>query len=714
MTSVTRRRGTAAAQRSRSMGGCSTCRERHNKCDETRPRCQVCERLGLECAGYDARISFIFEGCESTADSIKDTAHNAPLFRRPLYTDLERQSMSEQLILSCPRTVNEILSLLDSEGFERDEPAPRDIDIVQGPFGVFSLENSASHAVDPASSDTPSSSMTPVAPVDPFAAQIIETAVFLDRNEFLGDGVDLESDKVFSYEELSSPLDQLCDLQADQAMFTSEIDLGNGDICPNEAFTPSLPMSSISLVPPDATFLLSHYRDVVINFLSPLQYKKSPWRTMFLPSAMNTLATLTLGQSPNNASFCIFSAILATSASHLGNTVFAAANQYWNNRSERYFSIAQQSLKLALKDEALKSPPKKAKYKEILMSLLSMTTASIFSGLWKHTRCYLLDAEKLIRQRGLPKRHKSRKVRLLHHCYAYMRVMHETTVLASGEQEIESSQPSERYVDKSPLRVQKWDGRLDQRLLMNKESDLGENDLLLAVPGRWDSTLYPSMYGLPESFLVMLSETLRLANERITLQRTPDDCKLTWKQYLFRAKILEKCVCSWEPTVPGYPEPNNTSVSDALVALNRRLVDCMLHAMHQALIIYFYRMIHDIDPFILQDRVAEALEYLLEWEHLKEDARECAAPFAWTGFIVACEALDQATQEKFSTWFSTCAKRSGIKTFQVAHQIAQQIWTRRQEASAANPIVNYMIKWPKGRVPAFLFCLLSSSNRNVH
>ncbi|KAJ9259050.1 transcriptional regulator family: Fungal Specific TF [Paecilomyces variotii] len=693
------------------MGGCSTCRERHNKCDETRPRCQVCERLGLECAGYDARISFIFEGCESTADSIKDTAHNGPLFRRPLYTELERQLMSEQLILSCPRTVNEILSLLDFEGFERDEPAPRDIDIIQGPFGVFSLENSASHAVHPASSDTPSSSMTPVAPVDPLAAQIIETAVFLDRNEFLGDGVDLESDKGPSYEELSSPLDQLCDLEADQAMFTSEIDLGNGDIWPNEAFTPSLPMSSISLVPPDATFLLSHYRDVVINFLSPLQYKKSPWQTMFLPSAMNTLATLTLGKSPNNASFCIFSAILATSASHLGNTVFAAANQYWNNRSERYFSIAQQSLKLALKDEAQKSPPKKAKYKEILMSLLSMTTASIFSGLWKHTRCYLLDAEKLIRQRGLPKRHKSRKVRLLHHCYAYMRVMHETTVLASGEQEIESSQPSERCVDQSPLRVQNWDGRLDQRLLMNKESDLGENDLLLAVPGRWDSTLYPSMYGLPESFLVMLSETLRLANERITLQRTPNDSKLTWKQYLFRAKILEKCVCSWEPTVPGYPEPNNTSVSDALVALNHRLVDCMLHAMHQALIIYFYRMIHDIDPFILQDRVTEALEYLLEWEQLKEDARECAAPFAWTGFIVACEALDQATQEKFSAWFSTCAKRSGIKTFQVAHQIAQQIWTRRQEASAANSLSELhlsMAHRPRDSISFLLALILES------
>ncbi|KAB8070887.1 hypothetical protein BDV29DRAFT_180038 [Aspergillus leporis] len=56
----------------------------------------------------------------------------------------------------------------------------------------------------------------------------------------------------------------------------------------------------------------------------------------------------------------------------------------------------------------------------------------------------LLDYENWIRFRGIPKTRKWRMVRLLHHCYVYLRVFYESTSIsylrASGvQQELDAS-----------------------------------------------------------------------------------------------------------------------------------------------------------------------------------------------------------------------------------------------------------------------------------
>ncbi|CAE6444573.1 unnamed protein product [Rhizoctonia solani] len=45
----------------RSRGGCSTCKSKHRRCDQTKPDCQQCENSGLKCSGY-AFITFDPEG----------------------------------------------------------------------------------------------------------------------------------------------------------------------------------------------------------------------------------------------------------------------------------------------------------------------------------------------------------------------------------------------------------------------------------------------------------------------------------------------------------------------------------------------------------------------------------------------------------------------------------------------------------------------------
>jgi hypothetical protein len=46
-------------KRQRTFTGCRTCRRRRVKCDEQKPTCGHCERLKLECEGYDALLQWL-------------------------------------------------------------------------------------------------------------------------------------------------------------------------------------------------------------------------------------------------------------------------------------------------------------------------------------------------------------------------------------------------------------------------------------------------------------------------------------------------------------------------------------------------------------------------------------------------------------------------------------------------------------------------------
>ncbi|KZL64557.1 C6 finger domain-containing protein [Colletotrichum tofieldiae] len=42
----------------RSRGGCSNCKRRKRKCDETRPDCRACQRRGIQCEGYNTMLKW--------------------------------------------------------------------------------------------------------------------------------------------------------------------------------------------------------------------------------------------------------------------------------------------------------------------------------------------------------------------------------------------------------------------------------------------------------------------------------------------------------------------------------------------------------------------------------------------------------------------------------------------------------------------------------
>ena len=66
--------------------------------------------------------------------------------------------------------------------------------------------------------------------------------------------------------------------------------------------------------------------------------------------------------------------------------------------------------------------------------------------------------------------------------------------------------------DNLRLQARSW-GNLNAQFRLSKDSEFGENDLHCSVPRLWSPTLYPGIFGLSETWLVLLSQVIRLGNE---------------------------------------------------------------------------------------------------------------------------------------------------------------------------------------------------------
>jgi arginine metabolism regulation protein II len=138
--------------------------------------------------------------------------------------------------------------------------------------------------------------------------------------------------------------------------------------------------TNMSKIPVEARLLLDYYSSHVIDVMSMSPGQKPPWKTIHLPCAMSALAEiLVYGETKSLAKMALFHALLSVSSFHLGLTEKNSNGrlQYWHERGFLHKAKAETYLRSAL-DERL---PKAArgKYKEILMSFLSMVTIGVGS-----------------------------------------------------------------------------------------------------------------------------------------------------------------------------------------------------------------------------------------------------------------------------------------------------------------------------------------------
>ncbi|KAF5649062.1 ARG81-like transcription factor [Fusarium tjaetaba] len=664
-------------RRTRSFGGCVTCRSRRVKCDEGRPGCSMCKISGLDCGGYSKDIFFDFDDPSSTG---------VARFRRPLLTEQERERLSEQIAQDVPpELAGWHLSQLDEEC----EKTSTDLQISRGPFGAFRITQ-----------QLPSDSLSTLDDIGEDVIEVPEIHAVEEEDQLLlpdfGDDVEVitstldfatgtthrDAEHQISGQDnaLVPRTDWLKTLES--LPVTSWLDPGHFDLPdwwdpvamgietavpwvgesasaqkPPSPFarsstielgSPRLYLSHLSPssgsvssqvdtdVPRDAVLLVKHYATIVLRGLTPYRHSKTPWHVLFLPHVKSCLAALTLGEKMDHASLCAFYGTLSISAFSLGGI---HGSTKWLDQGTAYYQKAHFHVCLMLKTAY--DIPKTAKYKSILMALLTMVQIAILSGNRDEAEYFFLETEKFIRTKGLNRR-KSRKVRLLHHCYVFERLSHESTFTQNTlnldhrnrvREAIEASGASAYSQDSLSFRLTTW-SNLDQEIHKVKGQEEGENDLHLQHPGIWSATLYPEIFGVPELHLFMLSLVIRLAREKEQNQDELINSGLTLKEFMARAKAVERWIKQlhvlrqsiWMVEAPVDPE-HRQSVN---------LLNSLANTMQHALSVYFYRRIYDLDPSMLQKHVLGVRDRLLEFDVSDAGMGYGSLRLIWPAFVAAC------------------------------------------------------------------------------
>ncbi|CRL17404.1 Protein of unknown function DUF3468 [Penicillium camemberti] len=585
-------------------------------------------------------------------------AGNAARHRHPIFTDVERRDMTLEIVSSVPDQ-NPDQAIVDLESFDSDISCSNPPSLFRGPFGAFRYPQPLHIEPSPLDRDE-----LPPSFVDWFE-KLEELPIEEDSNQ-----------TVLSLDALDAlNADYTGDLISEEPSLEPPQSTG-ADFHELSLLVELNPYLSVGNV--EGWSLLSHYKDRIVPLISPLRRgKETPWMSLVIPCAMETVAELMLNGSSNHARLALLNAVWSTSAFHLGNNSVACL-EHWKASGGIYLTRAQYHFQRCMEESCI-SATKMSKYKEILMAMLSLSNAFMIKGDPEMRRAYLVQTEKLICVKGLSQPALSANKRALHHCYAYMRIMAETTCIADRL----TMNPTATSDTLRHNTIYGGDFRVYPNLIfstttmsMEKDPGMAQRDLHLAIPGRWSSTLFPTLYGIDEIFLMLLSQVIRLANERdLSMMSDAAESRLSLKEFWTRAKGLEKAI----DHLLSITNPSCVQPYDGTLAV---VVTATAQAMYTALSIFFHRRIYEIDPLMLQDKVAAIRGYLIQIQREESHQKDSSnAALIWPAFITACEAVTPELQVFFSSWFDNCARTTALVHASVAQQIFETIWTKRRDVS---------------------------------
>ncbi|CAF3502421.1 unnamed protein product [Fusarium graminearum] len=710
------------SRRTHSFGGCKTCRKRHLKCDQSLPKCNRCTQAGLACEGFTPALRWLISTGREVYDRQPTQAAEVgaeQYSRRHLFTEADRELMSNALLKNVPYTVTAALNQIDEEskGLDVHDDAASICEV--GPFQVFKFESSqsATTAISDHVSfnemdlDTLSEPQTQdfSEPIDNDPDQLVDETVV--PNDFSTTSLDfLHWGDLFTWDVsvLDNPpqlpyenFDALpMSINWPEESFSESLDT----MIPFEPVTDDVAWPQLDLKT-DAPLLLKHFNDDVISQMGSLPInEKSAWRTLHYPSAIMTLSELTMLEVNKDqikrANLSTFYALIAVSAFHLSlNPItfpsLARPGDHWESVSSRTYEAAKQHLRVSLEKES-QPGPNKAKYKEQLMGISAVLATALLSGNETDTRWCLTEMERLISWRGLTKPSISRRARLLHNIYAWMRIVSESlNVFHDENHAIEtpftrSNGNGSANTSKSaavPVQSINPDMTLDNflhlepRKLHGQKAKRDIKDIHLADVSQDHENMYMQIYGVPETWLSLVSQITRLANvmDRLSAQKKPDAEALMAIQP--RASYLENAVCLFRSR-HGKGSPSMSASPNSAPGGTPHMH--MVRALASALVIFFYRRIRKVNPLVLQDSVNDVVDSLHAFDEALERNNLLGPGTAWPAFIAGAEARGRQRID-IAEWLDKGFSRSGFESYKSSKEVLSEVWRRRDAAGGGMP-----------------------------
>ncbi|KAL3460782.1 fungal-specific transcription factor domain-containing protein [Aspergillus heterothallicus] len=300
-----------------------------------------------------------------------------------------------------------------------------------------------------------------------------------------------------------------------------------------------------------------------------------------------------------------------------------------------------------------------------------MTTFAMLCEKQPDTRALILATESFIRLRGLVKPYISRRARLLHHMYTWMRILTKTQ---KGDQlqppaEIEfGSVRIDHFLRIEPVKSYNNDLNIDEV----KDTESGLEDIHLKVSRTFQGAMHMEIYGISETWLSLLSQTTRLANvlDRIRQQQqgsiTPE-AQVTLQR---RATHLEDMICSF------------TSRQSSQGHAGNRLQQPMVRALNCALVLYFYRRVRAVNPCILQEHVTQIIDAIREFDAALASHGLEGPGTGWPAFMADCEAIGAERRDWPLQWVEQAGAKCRFPAWRRAREIMVEVWRRRDEGGA--------------------------------
>lgn len=618
--------------------------------------------MGIVCEGYGLNLRWkdplsTDQGPDARTGLQENNTGSAPAFPTPVSVSSDSQLST---VFTAPTTGSAGNSLKEA-----------------GPFGSFNVADSHQHASAGLNAPSQIPSMA-FAPTDPLPD--------LDYSLQWADLFELDFDGVAPIDTLplGNMFAPLAGINTDGSLQQTMTNSHN----PADLEAAEVPHDILL----DAQHLLKHFQDQVIPAMAGLPYtKKSPLRILNLASATQTLAEMTFLKREwvSHARLANFYAVLACSAHHLGSTPANALSwdvNYSRNIMDTTYVLAGKHFQASLKNEC--SGPAKAKYKDQLMASISLLSIALSAGYQKDARWYMVEAERLVRTRGLAKREISRKARLLHHVYTWVRIIGESTYVLHDYAsygnlagQIPNSTPEVlTSIDAEPTPLDAT-SRLDDFLRLDphnetltmqdsKEHATGLTDIHLEDPRQSQATMYLEIYGLPETWLSLVSQSTRLANV-MDVSRVGGRDFPPWfhRATQNRAERLESMVCTF-----AAKQPESASTTPHYH---------MLGALNAALVIFFYRRIRNVNPWILRTYVRDVVDALAAFDACLQSQSIPGPGTGWPAFIAGCEAMSQADRAALVGWLDNAHLQTGLRGYQTATEVMRGVWQTRDEATTS-------------------------------
>lgn len=231
--------------------------------------------------------------------------------------------------------------------------------------------------------------------------------------------------------------------------------------------------------------------------------------------------------------------------------------------------------------------------------------------------------------------------------------------------------------DTPTFRLVNWDDP-EQKLQETLSQDSGENDLHLSTPGHWPPTMYPEIFGISETWLMLLSQVIRLSNEK-ELAESENSEDFSFRSFNKHAKSLELCILRWENSAASSLSSMRYGDGLSSADVDWILLESMLSALGDALTIYFYRRVRDVEPQTLQFQVCRVRDALIASKELCSASKKYLQGMLWAAFVAGCEALDSGVQASFADWFASRESQHGQRS--LGHRMSyvmKSIWDRRR------------------------------------